>query len=931
MPCLENMGDHNEEFDEELRIRFGDTGEKVGEWKAQILVGTNQKKREDDAAINSLIEWLNDDPQRASFFALHHAELACAILPHVPQHVPSLTLFTILMRSGANLTHLMHPPLTSPVSSSIAASIKRILSVAEKDSDLLLVPPLPECLSTLLAQVPQQDGKRLAEILLGSEKMWKSMGSSSAWSDTVWFTGLAGLCAQCIRLSGESDTLCSLVPKEVIPWVTHLEREFPLTSCFHASIDALLECLATIHLHVTPAVQGELIVAVRKLLSSAEGYLVSKEKQERRAILTDVLGIQVDKELMVSSDIRLETQAKLKDLVQKLERATLLQGDEMLTTLATLVRFLKKALNTTCEEREEPCQMPQCSLLLVTVLLNIPSVLQRMVRKAILFASSPECSVSSDEIVEMVETSRKLFSQVLKLFTADSLFCLGSPMSVFPQAVALVEEALDSPLLWGKKAAARLLRFFLRMQHEKMECFRRVVLGSRCLPLLCQYLVGVCQSKNPAELLTEEDHRTTLFLMVEALSNLREEEVTLCVPEGMLFHLATLTSASLADIPLMQGCLRAMVVLSAGYPFEAASVLDIEFMVEQFSIEDTPAECNAEILVGSLQLMGALLVKVPGVATFDWMEILVRGLELSPLYKDYPEFAQALWQCCERALRQVEAAKEHFASERVLKLIAETIDNSRDGFRLTEIITVAGLMNCPDAGVEAAVVKLGRRVGDRCVEEKRLFHLSVELLYTITQYFTSPKNSENKTDEVFSTIQERIILFLELLLALADEEGLSINQSISLHKDVVSAVGSCLLSYGGECAGEAVLGFVKEAHNIQGMIEKEQHILLRKSYIAATLLTCILSSSAEARDSNALSQNMLKAMSLLLEMQPLTTLILLQLLPGVSVLLTSESALTTARYLVHSPPLRQLMKPVLSEDHLDGESINASQTCATVF
>ncbi|KAG5495277.1 hypothetical protein JKF63_02343 [Porcisia hertigi] len=109
---------------------------------------------------------------------------------------------------------------------------------------------------------------------------------------------------------------------------------------------------------------------------------------------------------------------------------------------------------------------------------------------------------------------------------------------------------------------------------------------------------------------------------------------------------STLISESKDYPTLPQHGLCALVHLAAALPLAASMALEFDFLSEQCTIADSLSANVGRLIVGSLDVMSAIVVQQSVVVTFEWIEILHGVLQNLGRWRDtVPSLDAAAWRC----------------------------------------------------------------------------------------------------------------------------------------------------------------------------------------------------------------------------------------------------------------------------------------------
>lgn len=383
---------------------------------------------------------------------------------------------------------------------------------------------------------------------------------------------------------------------------------------------------------------------------------------------------------------------------------------------------------------------------------------------------------------------RMIVSCALSSCSLQSFYTVQSPSAAFLsyRGTLVLEHLLHSEENDHFRVGCEILSALLKM-HPTSHPFRLIVLASQCLSLLELYLHKVAEAENTNECISCENTRACLQSLGRVVENLRSEEVRFLSME-MIPDFATIIAQSLTFPALVQQCFNATAAMAGEYAYAASMILDYDFIMEQFSIMDTPSECNMHIITGSLQVMTAMVHRSPEVITFEWIEVLARAIELLPLLEGSPNFSPTLWRCVVRTLQASEEYAELVLTSEIQKHIAEAVRRAQDPETRCDIIRVASFIQPRNADIDAAIMAI--------LDEENI-RLSGTLVDEIAMYFTLHDHNNDTVLEKGEETRALIInFFLDLLQKLDSFHQSTILEKISVHEREFDAVGSSLASYG---------------------------------------------------------------------------------------------------------------------------------------
>eukprot|EP00796_Vickermania_ingenoplastis_P010651 gene10651-7398_t len=731
------------------------------------------------------------------------------------------------------------------------------LSQAGKRCFKLLVKPIKTHIAelcTVLCFIVEQRNisgdASLCEMILTSENCWKI--AANMWDNEAGFVALVSLLHKCVTSvdlppSIAADLACKLAAK------VDSKRIYSATE--DSKIDTVLALLAATLLRV-PKSADKLREAGRLLMTQGGGGQPASTSSLGHAI----------KDIFELSTEEVKNAAKL---LRTQEMAKPFAAAFDSSAMASLQAFLF------------PENIP--SVEAGTILYFLPFVMARCVAEI-------QRTVVKENTVEisLVDFLSLLLESSL-MASMDGLL-IHSPLDTFISVSGFpaVEAMLGSDSEEVKNSAFRLLASILKYTTgDAVKLFRHVLLSSLCPRLMESYLEEVAEAENTNEYVSRETCRGNLMKLMEVISLADPTEID-CFSSEIVPRIATIIAQSLTFPDLMQKCFRALTTVAEKFPYPASMVLDFDFIMEQFSIMDTPSDCNAFIIIGSLNVMAAMVKTAPVVITFEWIETLAKGIELLPAYRTFPEFASALWNCIFLTLLESEESMDFFAAPEVQERIAVAVEDSHDTNLLTTIIRSANLVRPHHSRVKAAIIALRSRLHNN--DTDRLI-VSRALLEAVAAFFTVGEEEKDES-EVNSTenLQPATpsLLLVDLWNALSQEENSSVGGSIVIHQDLLQLTGECLASYHVDAAMELV-SIVKESSNLKNLLDNERNARLRKSFIAAAVLADVLGRSKDVRCSSSVASQILVVMDQLALNDAFTSPILGRLSLGLPTIVNSES------------------------------------------
>lgn len=501
-------------------------------------------------------------------------------------------------------------------------------------------------------------------------------------------------------------------------------------------------------------------------------------------------------------------------------------------------------------------------------------------------------------------TTDASFFQFSGMITSDyvkmiSTLCNPVDSFLFSGGEEMLLRFLNGSLSLKNGACRVLLQVFFRRKSSPhpldmvvSERHRLVLLSSPLLTVLEVQLHAVAEAEDTMQLVEAEPSRVVLIHMLSLITSFTPEAlIDIFTPSVIIPSIATIISQSLLIPPsLTEHAFASLVILAKKYPLPAASILDFEFITEQFSLNETPLEPNMRIVIGSLEIMEALVKSSSVVVTFDWLEILAKGIELLPLYTPpFPLFQMALWRCTQAVLENVDTdtlsdfcspcTAHHVAKafegllncskvmemeiENVERSSSTPVENDQEALELPKtisllpvVLNVAARMKRKEAILEKSL---------RCIplkEDKWVKAIvTPELLVQIVYYYSMTKplayralESDKNAPDSLQTQEKAgdsqieseylgnpIKLLLELWVRLADKEATSLELSLKSHSKELNCIARYLANESVEkeiiyALLQAIRAAALSDPHVSELLLYEHHNLIRKSYVAASLL-----------------------------------------------------------------------------------------------
>ncbi|AYU82314.1 hypothetical protein CGC21_5590 [Leishmania donovani] len=236
-------------------------------------------------------------------------------------------------------------------------------------------------------------------------------------------------------------------------------------------------------------------------------------------------------------------------------------------------------------------------------------------------------------------------------------------------------------------AVMRLLQWIaIRTSHEGST--RRVLLGTPSISLIVDVLAGIAKSDAVKRELKKKAVRAVVenaFCLVCALDH---AELASVFNDSLVVSTSTLISEGKDDPSLLHHGLRALAHLAAAFPMAASMALDFDFLAEQCAIADLPAVSDGALIVGSLNVMSAIVAQQPAVVTFEWIEVLLGILQnLDGWRRNVPELDVTLWRCVRHTIEASEDCNEYLFTEETHKVLRNELESMKcEGARLRDVL-----------------------------------------------------------------------------------------------------------------------------------------------------------------------------------------------------------------------------------------------------
>ncbi|KPI86571.1 hypothetical protein ABL78_4346 [Leptomonas seymouri] len=207
---------------------------------------------------------------------------------------------------------------------------------------------------------------------------------------------------------------------------------------------------------------------------------------------------------------------------------------------------------------------------------------------------------------------------------------------------------------------------------------RRVLLGSPSLSLVSEVLTGVAETADVKGELTKSGVADVVEGALRLICALENAELSSVFADSLVFTVGTLVSEGKENVSLLRRGLRALARLSSAFPMAGSLVLDFEFLTEQCAMAEPPADASAAMVVGSLDVMSAIVVQQPAAVTFEWIEILLNIIQNLDGWRDtVTGLDTALWRCVRYTVEASEDCSEYLFSEEVQEVLRNELERMK--------------------------------------------------------------------------------------------------------------------------------------------------------------------------------------------------------------------------------------------------------------
>ncbi|KPA84432.1 hypothetical protein ABB37_02406 [Leptomonas pyrrhocoris] len=209
---------------------------------------------------------------------------------------------------------------------------------------------------------------------------------------------------------------------------------------------------------------------------------------------------------------------------------------------------------------------------------------------------------------------------------------------------------------------------------------RRVLLGSPSLSLVSNVLTGVAEAADVKEELKKADVDDVVEGALCLICALENAELTSVFTDSLVFTVGTLISEGKESTLLLRRGLRALARLASAFPMAGSLVLDFEFLTEQCALPEPPAEASAAMVVGSLDVMSAIVVQQPAAVTFEWIEMLLNIMQrLDGWRNGVAGLDTVLWRCVRYTVETSEDSSEYLFGEEAREVLRNELERVKYG------------------------------------------------------------------------------------------------------------------------------------------------------------------------------------------------------------------------------------------------------------
>lgn len=837
-----------------------------------VILMRDGEEKIDDASIQSVETWCKRHPGSALFVAQGFPSTLAHLLQRIEnteEEAGALSFAASLVRSGA-------------VVGSYASSVHLVRTCfAELKSMKYSVTDLCTVMVHILDQPPVEDLNRLIGSMLEESFLWEY--ALKLWSDASEFNAVIALLHQYTCAEGRriKDRVVDLAI-ELIQGVDALQVFTPL-DC--EKVDSLLGLLSTVVM-LSRYKRAEATMAVNQLLFSVGSCIPSQMSFMQL----------ISQKLFASTRGENATLAHFRDVAKLAEELRSLcscgQGVLESDKIAEILVGLK-----------DHAMFSHGASLDLGVLMSLLPHLVRSLRSIIHCPEELSCGAAARELLIQVLKSSLFLSRNNGLSLTPAGIRCSVDVFFSCGGVTAVEKMISGDLDEQKDGLMVLKTFF--DVRDVISCRYRALLTASCaVSITHEFIQMVAESTEMQQLLQQKQCRSNLQLIMSVTASLTRSEVRLLSADA-ISHMAMIVSRA-HDFPdLIQNCFSAITAMAEEFPYACSMILDYDFIAQQFAIPDTPAEPNCRIVIGTLQIMGAMVRGAPAVVTFEWVEILQKGVDLEKFFSKHPAYATALWNCIYLTLSCTGDCINYFFTEEVQERVATAVETSQDASLLPIIIKVAQMIEEEDPAVTAAVQKICCQCGASAEQES--VKVTAALIESIAKYFQKqlPPPSKRRSSGGKVSPGYPCEAILNLWSAFAESEQISVESSVQVHRRLLLLVVSCMTSKG---VASDLLEVIRRSTALpEEMGRKEKNSLLRRAFIAAFLLAEIVQ-QAEVSSDKSIIDAAVAIWTELLANSALVVPIVFAMIPCFTALVNGSSSKKVAKMLISSSLPHQTMR-----------------------
>lgn len=207
---------------------------------------------------------------------------------------------------------------------------------------------------------------------------------------------------------------------------------------------------------------------------------------------------------------------------------------------------------------------------------------------------------------------------------------------------------------------------------------RRVLLGSPAVSLVADVLSGVAESADVKAELKKAAVFDVVTAALRLVCVLETAELTSVLAESLVSTVGTLISEGKESVVLLRCGLRALARLASAFPMAGSMVLDFEFLTEQCGAAEPPTDASAAFVVGSLDVMSAIVVQQPAAVTFEWIETLLGIMQNLDGWRDsVANLDAALWRCVQYTVEASEDCNVYLFSEEAQDVLRNELERMK--------------------------------------------------------------------------------------------------------------------------------------------------------------------------------------------------------------------------------------------------------------